>query len=1154
MIPLSEQFDLGRDTTRIKDRRDADRQSLTARQLLARLFHPKKDQRWELQLLADEVGMGKTFVSLAVAYSVLQAMGSGRPPGDLEGCYRKVLIVTPHNHSLFTKWEREVSEFVRRCVLPEHQPDAQGWFKPTSVDRIDDLVKALRRPGNGGGVVVAKTGIFGLQKLMHYDLKRRFMLGVLFRHWGNRFGVPARERLLRGAPEGWPGNPYALTTLSEKEAELLPWTEEQALDALGRLDQTSHASQATLEKLLVVCQEISEPYQRSRDEQFKRVATLLVEVYRDICMEMLRSDLPLVIVDEAHNWKNGPSDGKNGYAEFRRAIACRTRRMLLLTATPFQLRPQEILELLRIMDDMHPGLTRASSSERVEFLRAHREQVVSPVLQYAAQASRSFSRAWTRLPLRVRPEALQVLWDSRPLEAARAELRRMAHERGALSPAEVDPFVRRVVLELDPEVRDLFREALRLFTFNADLSEEMGKQVIRHRRKTEHRLFRVGDEFQQETAEVAARADRHLLHAAPGIDVRGDGELPHYLLMRCVTEMHREQRRVRRSSLGTALTGCYSTLLESAEGKNISRALRESPAGSVYLDLLMGMVDAKQDAEHPKVKALTEHVIRAWHAGEKTLIFCFRNNTARRLRDILGDRIHSELKARRQRCLGGENSMKGLRNRLTRRDGDLVVLGLDRVLLSYAWVLRAECGSTRLGNALALGSDEVEALARVGLRHGVRLDEEDVDRVFLNRATEHVLARKLLREGTATGRWKLLLEQLSQPEWVESPYGLTAHADAEGAGEDAASFDERGVHALYPVGREPTDAEVAELARIIESRRGRARRNGAISIYDAYLEAPSLWLGTQPMAMLEGGSGLSELVQSLQAHLDQVSWEKDAFEWDGRRRVLQALRRAVLRESVLIRLLPERTRREESGWGELLVSAFFEPMLGQLESMAHRVAAFLEDVSASSGSFQDARSARSSFLEATRLRNGTFVSLVSGETDSATRERAFAGFNSPLLPEVLICTSVGAEGIDLHRHCRHVIHYDLAWNPAVVEQRTGRVDRIGSKTFRERQLARPGTDIFLGVSVPFLAGTYDERMFEELRLRAQMFEVLTGGDVSADNVEGRDDMDEAEGNEDGVRLVSLPARIIDDLRVRLHVWEDPGDAPSARSHRTASVG
>ena len=58
-----------------------------------------------------------------------------------------------------------------------------------------------------------------------------------------------------------------------------------------------------------------------------------------------------------------------------------------------------------------------------------------------------------------------------------------------------------------------------------------------------------------------------------------------------------------------------------------------------------------------------------------------------------------------------------------------------------------------------------------------------------------------------------------------------------------------------------------------------------------------------------------------------------------------------------------------------------------------------------------------------------------------------------MLPDILICTQVGQEGIDLHRHCRHVVHYDLGWNSASIEQSTGRVDRIGSKTTRERKIA-----------------------------------------------------------------------------------------------------
>src|SRR5262249_5388970 len=156
------------------------------------------------------------------------------------------------------------------------------------------------------------------------------------------------------------------------------------------------------------------------------------------------------------------------------------------------------------------------------------------------------------------------------------------------------------------------------------------------------------------------------------------------------------------------------------------------------------------------------------------------------------------------------------------------------------------------------------------------------------------------------------------------------------------------------------------------------------------------------------------------------------------------------------------------------------------------------------------------------------VALVGGEsgTRGEARNRVFQGFNSPLFPDILVCTSIGAEGIDLHRHCRHVIHYDLAWNPAVLEQRTGRVDRIGSKTFRERDEEQGAVGTFLEIGVPFLAGTYDERMFEELRLRAQTFEMLTGGDYAADHAEGNDEEKGAEGRERGMFLIPLPVEMV----------------------------
>jgi SNF2 family DNA or RNA helicase len=45
---------------------------------------------------------------------------------------------------------------------------------------------------------------------------------------------------------------------------------------------------------------------------------------------------------------------------------------------------------------------------------------------------------------------------------------------------------------------------------------------------------------------------------------------------------------------------------------------------------------------------------------------------------------------------------------------------------------------------------------------------------------------------------------------------------------------------------------------------------------------------------------------------------------------------------------------------------------------------------------------------------------------------------------VLVSTEAGGEGRNL-QFCRIVINYDLPWNPMRVEQRIGRIDRIGQK-------------------------------------------------------------------------------------------------------------
>lgn len=199
-LPLSRQFDLGLDRTRIKDRRDAERQQLTAATILSRFFHHDAARSVPLQLVADEVGMGKTFVALAVAYSVLEALGEGRAPEDLAGCYQKIVVVTPNNSALFSKWKREVDEFVTRCVPAEHAAQAKVRFRAQAIERPDELVAALQKRNASHTVLVVHTGSFGA-RLRRSELKRRFILAVLFNQWANAFRLDARERLLKGAPD-----------------------------------------------------------------------------------------------------------------------------------------------------------------------------------------------------------------------------------------------------------------------------------------------------------------------------------------------------------------------------------------------------------------------------------------------------------------------------------------------------------------------------------------------------------------------------------------------------------------------------------------------------------------------------------------------------------------------------------------------------------------------------------------------------------------------------------------------------------------------------------------------------------------------------------------------------------------------------------------
>ena len=117
-----------------------------------------------------------------------------------------------------------------------------------------------------------------------------------------------------------------------------------------------------------------------------------------------------------------------------------------------------------------------------------------------------------------------------------------------------------------------------------------------------------------------------------------------------------------------------------------------------------------------------------------------------------------------------------------------------------------------------------------------------------------------------------------------------------------------------------------------------------------------------------------------------------------------------------------------------------------------------------------------------------WVGVLAGAQEQDEQHRSartvrFA-FNLPGPPYILLCTEIAREGIDLHLWCRRIVQYDLDWNPALMEQQIGRVDRIGSLS---RRTSRP-----VEVVWAWMPGSYEEFMANKVRERMEMMKVLLG--------------------------------------------------------------
>lgn len=79
-----------------------------------------------------------------------------------------------------------------------------------------------------------------------------------------------------------------------------------------------------------------------------------------------------------------------------------------------------------------------------------------------------------------------------------------------------------------------------------------------------------------------------------------------------------------------------------------------------------------------------------------------------------------------------------------------------------------------------------------------------------------------------------------------------------------------------------------------------------------------------------------------------------------------------------------------------------------------------------------------------RLKNhGIKTIMIHGLTENRVAE--IERFRSDDSIQILLSSEVGSEGLDM-QFCDAIVNYDLPWNPMVVEQRIGRIDRFGQES------------------------------------------------------------------------------------------------------------
>lgn len=631
----------GADKQRIQPE-DAARQTKTASDILRGLVDRPG------VLLSDEVGMGKTYVALAVAASVIIATKGRQGP---------VVIMVPGR--LRRKWQREWEQFKHHCSLN----GALDWIRDTYAHSPTDFFKLLNDDEQDKSqLVFTTTGCFSRGfndswiKLAMIRLARQ----------KTKLSTHQKQAIYRWAPH------LIRQTTKQKLTE-------DVLRELMNTDVTNWKHILVRESLLT--EDAESPIPKMLDDIKDKIDWCgLVNVLRESLprrtsanitqrMKEIRSDFkdacqgiyeqwlrvskwhsPLLIMDEAHHAKN---DQTNLARLFRQSSADdvtllrgKFQRMLFLTATPFQLGHQELIRVIHSFDAIRWKSRRAPAKSHEEVQNEIKQ--LESALDDNRLAGRRLDRLWGTI---------------------RSEM---------LGDHNVDAWWKRI--EAHP--KDAWETRLVVNVKDCQTTREKAQTllrpwVIRHNRPLELPACgdspacfrRVGIFGKAVTTDiVSTTCGEH------GLPVSKDAALPFLLTARAQGEL--AQMSGARAFFAEGLSSSYEAFHHTRmargkaremddNGKAIERVDVESDNGgtivptSWYEQQVAQIIPSRDSTRqarllHPKVAATVHRAVDLWAGGEKVLVFCFYRETCHALYEQIREEINERTLHIAGDKLGGE--------------------------------------------------------------------------------------------------------------------------------------------------------------------------------------------------------------------------------------------------------------------------------------------------------------------------------------------------------------------------------------------------------------------------------------------------------------------------------------------------------------------